>query len=202
MGDECGRGECGAVMLTSVDVPEGVSGGWRVERFTVSDRDAKWESMRGRYIRPGTYTRLMRGRHCVMSDTPAEMHDHSGFVYSARGRVLLAGLGIGMVLQNTLDKPEVKSATVVEIDPDVIALVAPHYQAKYGDCLEVVNADIFAWRPPKGEFWDCAWFDIWDDICSDNLKAMGMLGRRFARCTGSRGFWSRELCRYYARRGQ
>ena len=49
-----------------VDVPEGVSGSWKVSRFTVSKEAAKFEAMRaifggsGRGVPAGTYTSLTR----------------------------------------------------------------------------------------------------------------------------------------------
>ena len=54
------------VIDVRVDVPEGVCGDWKVEKFTVSDDDAKFHNMRavfsfgggGRTIKPGDYTKL------------------------------------------------------------------------------------------------------------------------------------------------
>src|SRR3990167_8481675 len=71
-------------LIPCVDVPEGASGVWRVERFTVSDDDIRLFNLRcafqpggGRWmIKPGTYTRLTCGSQLVMSDTPAEKRDH------------------------------------------------------------------------------------------------------------------------------
>lgn len=86
--------------MEKVTLPDMTNGEWRVEKFTVDRVD--WHSeLRGRSIPQGqSYTRLMRGRDLVMSDTPAEIRDHSYAVASAKDSCLLNGLGIGLVLKN------------------------------------------------------------------------------------------------------
>lgn len=183
-----------------VDVPEGTDGVWSVSKFTVSKKDADFENMRasfsfssgGQHILPGTYTQLKRGGTLVMSDTPSEIRDHMSPINRATGEVLIAGLGLGMVVKACLKKPEVTRVTVVELAPEVIHLVGDHMKGIHGDRLNVVQADIFKWEPPKGVRWDVAWFDIWDDICMDNLDEMATLNRRFGRRVAWKGCWRRE----------
>jgi len=189
-----------------VAVPEGARGPWRVERFVVDEQGASFHNigvmftpgMCRRTITPGTYTRLMRGRTVVMSDTESEQHDHAFVYYRAAGRVLIHGLGLGMFLGAVLRKPEVTHVTVVEIDADVIALVGPHYEAMAkaeGKALEIIHADALTWVPPKGARWDVVWHDIWDNICADNLPSMQRLHRRYGRRAVWQGSWARELLR-------
>ena len=188
-------------LIPAVTVPEGQSGIWRVERFTITLDQAKFESMRmsfrpgGRHCRAGTYTRLMRDSTVVMSDTPDEKRDHYWFVRIAKGRVLVNGLGIGMVLNALLLKPEVEHVTVVEKSEDVIKLVAPHYA---GPRVEIVHADALEYRPAPGVRFDSVWHDIWDYICADNLPEMHKLHRRYGRRCEWQGSWARELCERYA----
>ena len=181
-----------------VSVPEGVSGKWRVERFTVTEEAAALERIRsifngGRGVPAGTYTRLTRGGEVVMSDTPDEISDHLHAIHRAHGHVLINGLGLGMVLQAVLRKPEVERATVVDNSADVIALVGPHYQAMFGDRLTIIEADALEYKPPKGSRFGVVWHDIWDGICSDNLPDMKALHRRYGRLTEWQGSWGREL---------
>ena len=184
-----------------VDVPEGQSGDWRIERFTVTKEAEKFGRLRaiatgrGRFAPAGTYTRLMRNGTLVMSDTPDEIRDHYEAIHQAKGHVLVNGLGLGVALQAMLEKPEVERVTVVEISADVIALVGPHYKAKYGDRLEVIQADAMTWKPPKGVRYDAVWHDIWDAICSDNLDTMHTLHRRYGRRTNWQGSWGRYQCK-------
>ena len=163
-----------------VDVPEGVSGKVKIERFEVTPEDAMLSKMRamfshgdcGRPVPAGTYTRLSRDNELWMSDTPSEMLDHLEFVHRAKGRVLVHGLGIGAVIDPVLRKPEVEHLTIIEIDPDVISLVAPHYLTRWGDRLEIIEGDAFTWSIPKGARWDVVWHDVWPTLSGDNLPAI------------------------------
>ena len=190
-----------------ITVPEGVSGDWKVSRFSVDKEAASgynigllFSGSGRRAIAPGTYTRLSRKGTVVMSNTPAEIRDHFAPVEMASGNVLIAGLGLGVVLQACLEKPGVSHATVIEKSPDVIALVAEHYRERYKERLTIVEADIFEWKPPKDARYGMAWFDIWDDINADNLPEMARLHRRFTRRSDWYGSWSQRLCQYHNRR--
>lgn len=182
-------------------IPEGRSGAWSVQHFEVTEDAARLDNIRaafrpgGRGIRPGKYTRLMRGGRVIMSDTPAEIRDHSFFVYHARGSVLINGLGLGYCASKVLERDAVTDVTVIEASEDVIALVAPHIAHPK---LTVIHADAFAWQPPKGKRYNAVWHDIWDDICVDNLPEMHKLHRRYGRRADWQGSWARELCERYA----
>jgi hypothetical protein len=182
-----------------VNVPEGTSGAWSVRRITVTEEQSSFDRLRAvinggaRYVPAGDYTQLLRGGTIVMSDTPDEIRDHMGFIHRASGRVLIGGLGLGVVLQALLRKPDITHVTVIEKSPDVIKLVAPSYKDPR---VEVIQADILEWKPPPSAIWDCSWFDIWDFICSDNLEQMARLKRRFARRVKvSQGAWCEGACR-------
>jgi hypothetical protein len=190
-----------------VDVPEGKRGPWSIERFTVSDEESKLHRMMNlfsgdfRYCPPGHYTRLVHTNYgVVMSNTPDECRDHHPILWQASGRVLINGLGLGVVLQGMLDREREKNCrlieqvTVIEIDYDVIALVAAHYQAKFGQRLKVINDDALTYRPARGSCFDAVWHDIWPEICADNLEQMKVLHRRYGRLTKWQGSWCRELC--------
>jgi hypothetical protein len=193
-------------MIPAVTVPVGTRGPWAVERFEVTEHDAKLENLRamfgsGRPIHPGTYTRLTYRGHVVMSDTPAEKHDHWWPVHNARGHCLVTGLGLGVVADAMLLRPEVTKVTVVEIDADVIALVAPHYRALYGERFEAVLANAYQYQP-AAKVYGVVWHDIWPAICSDNLPEMTRLKRKYGRRAERQGCWCEAECRRYARAGR
>lgn len=191
-----------------VDVPAGEAGDWKVSRFTVDKKQADFhnlcEAIHGgrRVIDPGEYTSLTFRSGIVMSDTPSEISDLLSAIYHAQGHVLIAGLGLGVVVQGCLmDGVEhygktVERVTVVEKSDDVIRLVAEHYREKFGERLEIVHDDIFTWKPPKGAVYGACWLDIWSGICTDNLKEMTKLKRRFSRRSEWIGCWSERECRY------
>jgi hypothetical protein len=195
--------------LTKVDIPEGESGDWKVERFSVSEDEARFFNLRAsikgnghRMIQVGEYTKLTHRGHIVMSDTPAEMRDHWQPVNKAKGKVLINGLGLGMVAEACLRKTDVEHVTVTEISEDVIKLVAPTLKEQYGDRLTIIHADALTWQPPKGKKYDVVWHDIWPDICTDNKKTMAKLHRKYAQRTQWQGSWARYEVERAARLGR
>lgn len=181
------------------DLPEGSIDGLVVERFVVEPNNI--ESMRlsftGRGCPAGTYTRILADNRLWMSDTPAEMHDHimAAIEMTRPGvrRVLINGLGLGMVLRAALSNPDVEHIDVVEIDPRCVALVGAHYATDPRVHLHTADAyeQCKAW--PAGSAWDVAWHDIWPDLCEDNLPLMARLNRSYARRTTWQGCWGKEL---------
>jgi len=184
-----------------VDIPEGTSGVWKVERFGVTASGAMLSSLPtcsnevGRGVREGTYTRLTRNGTVVMSDTSAEILDHLHVIRLAHGRCLVAGLGLGMVVRAILLKDETEHVDVLELSEDVIKLVGPHLQQEFDDRLTIHQADAYQWKPPKGVRWNVAWYDIWDDLCTDNLKLMTKLHRKFGRRVDWQDSWGKDLLR-------
>ncbi len=179
-----------------------------------------------RGVHAGKYTMLKCGESTIMSDTPDEMRDHMFAISEAEergGHVLINGLGLGMVIAAVLDAQvrcrkckqyphhgdcncahvadvfSVDKVTVIENSPDVIALVGPTLKERYGDRLDIIEADALTYKPPKGIRYSVVWHDIWPDLCTDNLKTMGTLHRRYGRRCDWQGSWGKELLRYHRR---
>lgn len=186
-----------------VDVPEGKSGEWRVERFDISFiKEAALANIRDSTILPGTYTRLMLGRswdNPIMSDTVKEIRDHLTIIHNAEKHVLINGLGLGMVAQACLLKSEVEKVTVVELEEDVIKLVAPHLKNRFGDKLEIIHCSAFDYKPPKGVRYGAVWSDIWPNICSDNWSEYKVLKRKYSRKTDWYGAWEEDRVKYLSK---
>lgn len=195
--------------LRKVDVPVGKMGDWEISRFSVSSSEANFHNLREsihggrRTILPGVYTKLTCSGKIIMSDTPAELQDHWEPARRARddrseqyipNRILINGLGLGVVAQAVLDEPTVAHVTVVEKSSDVIALVGLHYVRKYGDRLTIICADALKWKAPKGRRYSVVWHDIWNDICADNLPEMHRLHRKYGRRCDWQGSWCRWMC--------
>jgi hypothetical protein len=185
-----------------VSVPEGNIGEWAVSRFVI-EKDtpgALYYALHGRPIPPGTYTRLTKGGfgrdNVVMSDTPAEIMDHWEILRRLRRAecptsLLIHGLGLGMVLSAALRNPKIKHVDVVEIAPEVIALVGPHYASDSRVTIQQGDAFTFTW--PKGKRWNIVWHDIWNNLCVDNLMEMAKLHRAFGRRCDWQGSWGKEF---------
>jgi hypothetical protein len=177
-----------------VTVPEGRRGAVAVERFTVErdDIEALRLSLSGRGCQPGTYTKLTRNGQLWMSDTTAEQRDHwrpDAEISRRGGRVLIAGLGLGMIVARALSYPNVEHVDVVEIDRDLVDLVGPHYE---GPRCTVHHADAYAIKWAAGTRWSVAWFDIWAELSEDNLPEMARLARSYGRRADWTGFWGKD----------
>ncbi len=192
-----------------VDVPEGKSGEWAIQKFIIED-DIRLLRIQmkepSRVPKVGeTYTQLMQDKAYdpMMSDTPAEIRDliepWLKFKEPWVDRVLINGLGLGIVLKMALAQPHIQHIDVVEIEPDVIKLVAPSYDDPRVQ-IHAGNAYTIKW--PKGQEWSVVWHDIWPNICTDNLEGMGTLHRRYGRRVVWQGSWQREYLQYQRRREQ
>lgn len=155
-------------------------GDWWIETFEIPEDYAR---MRNVFIKnplmkleEGIYKKLVNKLEgVVMSNTPMERRTHIEAINKAKGNVLVAGLGLGMYLQNIKDKKEVTSITVVEKSKEVIELIAKYFK----DCqkIKIINEDIFNYTPDiKFEF---AFLDIWSDISEDNLVEFDILREKF-----------------------
>jgi hypothetical protein len=196
-----------------LDLPEGECGEWSIRRFRVA-REHVWRQIvevcnSGRYVPPGYYTGLFRrlpspigGKQweIIMSDTPDEIKDIMHPVIHARGKVLIAGLGLGVVLNALAMKSNTTHITVIEQSSDVLTLVREHYGNKYPGKITFIQANIFEWKPPKNERWNYAWFDIWDTLNLANLPQMAHLHRRFCRKADQYGSWGQKFLQREARR--
>ena len=160
-------------------LPAGEQGSARITHVTYRHADDPIANLR--LMREGmppvldaTYARLSVDGSVFMSDTPMERVTNAAFCKGAVGNVLVFGLGIGLILPPLQHSGRVTGITVVELNPDVIALVAPHYADL--DKLKVVQGDAQTFKPK--EKYDTVYFDIWPDISTKNLPQMQRLLRR------------------------
>jgi spermidine synthase len=137
----------------------------------------------------GKYAVLKINGTTVMSDTGMERITNQDVVDKARGQVLIAGLGLGMILHPIAAKASVQKILVVEQSADVIKLIEPTLPAN----ITLVCVDIFDWKPFDWK-WDTIYFDIWPDISQDNLAEMSKLHRKF-RSKLAPGGWMGSWCR-------
>jgi len=199
-------------------IPEGSVGSARVTHFTVTRADSSFAALRsvvtGRraeIVSPGRYARLSIEGELVMTDTTMERRTNRPLIEHARGHVLVGGLGLGMVVFGLLaKKPAIRSLVVLEVSPDVIALIQPHLPVDAR--LTIVQVDVFGWdgwqdhaehgwqgqgwrgRSPrrglsrKGPQFDTIYFDIWPSIQASNIPSAELL-RGLAAGRVARGGW-------------
>jgi len=185
--------------MIKVDVPNGKSGYWAVQSFTIDEDGARRYNSHHRVLElgievsPGEYKRLVYRNEVIMSNTPSEVRQHLAAIEAATGNVLVMGLGLGMYLKAILEKDDVTQVTVVEKSADVIKLVAPSFA--HDSRLLIIEGDAFEFKPSVGVKYDFIWHDIWPDICEDNLEEMGKLRRRFGRRAKKQMCWAERECK-------
>jgi spermidine synthase len=165
-------------------IREGERGRAKVDHFTITGREFMG-FRRYDHIAPGTYARLFVGGDVMMSDTQMEQMTNWSALRRADGRVLIAGLGLGMLLLPMLRKPGVTAVHVVEREPDVIRLIEPQIRKaakSHARKLTIHEADAHTWEPPSaGRQFETVWLDIWGSCSTDELKEMRDLRRRYRR---------------------
>lgn len=141
---------------------EGQIGDFSLQKFTINKNNYR-AIIRDR-ISPGTYIRLMRKNELMMSNTDMEKNTNKEFVRKAHGKVLIGGLGLGMIVLAIQDKPEVESIVVIEKYEEVIDLVGS--QLPLNTKVKIINEDVFDYCPENDAF-NCIYMDIWSTINQD-----------------------------------
>lgn len=167
-------------------IPEGKSGNVEVKHFTIcAGLNARWAAHPEERICEGRYAQLLVGGGLMMSDTVAELESNDEAVTAARGDVLIAGLGLGLITLPILQKPSVRSVTVIEKSPHVVRLIEDHLRnvisGNQSAGFLVWTADIHKWLPKPENVckFDYIYFDIWPNICVDDVDEMKQLHRAF-----------------------
>lgn len=100
-----------------------------------------------------------------MSLTKMEIESQMHHIAAAHGHTVIAGLGMGFVLFNILAKPEVTKVTLLEIDPEVVALMdrVTDWRKWPGvEKLTIVMGDATEWE--TGQAVDFLYADIWEHL--------------------------------------
>jgi len=183
--------------------------GFWIQHFNITEEEVQ----RARYSMDWTMRGLETGVYCVlhqrhngwnrqwMSDTYLERSTNADFLREATGHVLILGLGIGMLPVALCRKEDVESVTVLEIEPQVIALVEPYIRHSK---LAVIQADAFS-PPLRGRHFDAVYVDVWENICSDNWETMKILQaiyRGLAKKGGLVTSWLRDYIKDEAKRAR
>ncbi|EGH2839229.1 hypothetical protein J6187_003805 [Salmonella enterica] len=185
--------------FAELPVKDGKSGIWTLDSFVITPSKAQTLKLRAEYLKdqdeyipPGVYRRLSCDNEVVMSNTPMEIRTCEGFIDRATGRVLINGLGLGMVLHAVLQKPDVTHVTVIEKSQDVINLVAEAFA--HDPRVEIIHADALEYCPPADVTYKVCWHDIWPDFSISNLDEMEALERKYLHLCDWQDSWGKEQC--------
>lgn len=153
-------------------IPEGQVGDFKITHRTKPKDEVAFDTvMRSkvdwtmRFARSGTYCILHNVKEAdevLMSDTDMERTTNRHALQDAKGHVLIGGLGIGMLPYHMCRKKKVESVTVLELQEEVIDLVAPHIRHPK---LRVIQGDVH--YPPALPWWpefDYIYLDIWQQV--------------------------------------
>ena len=109
-----------------------------------------------------SYLALTEGNNVWMSLNPNEIETMKPFINKAKGHVLVLGLGMGYVPFMMALKPEVKSITIIEKDPEIIglfnSLIYPNFKNK--EKIKIIEDDAINYTRNNNKF-DYIFADLW-----------------------------------------
>ena len=158
--------------------PTGRSGNAQVQHFYIN-RDAYLGQIMSYDPFPvpvGWWSRLVLDGRTMMSNSPMERFTCRDFLKAATGDVLIAGLGLGLVVRQLIDRESVTSITVLENNPHVIRLVGRTVRHKK---VKVIEADAFTYETDRR--FDCIWLDIWFAATEEYTPERRSLAGRYRR---------------------
>ena len=170
-------------------VPEGQVGIAQVIHETPNPLQRLCASLHGMPLFRDRYARLLLNGDVVMTDAEFERLSNYQLLARAHGDCLVFGLGLGLILHPLLKL--CSTVTVVEKEPDVIALVGAHYPA----CRIVCGS---AWTYIPESSFDTIYFDIWAHFNEDSNKEATKLHRLYKRWLARDGYmesWTRLATR-------
>ena len=108
---------------------------------------------------PKTIHQLIGPSGVWMTDYPVEIAQMQQAIKGIRGKVLVGGLGLGLVASLLAKRKTIKEVRVVEISREVIELVAEHIKHPK---ISIAFNDLFSeLRTIPDGYFDYALFDIW-----------------------------------------
>ena len=152
-------------------IPAGKHGVAEVIHDTPDPFERLRGALHGQPLNRETYVRLLVRNQIMMTDAEFERRTNAWPLLKAKGDALIAGLGLGLILDPLIER--CKTVTVIEKEPDVIALVAHAFPN-----VKIIKGDILRWQPRKKKF-DFIYFDIWGEFSSDDLKIANRLEGRY-----------------------
>jgi len=96
-----------------------------------------------------------------MVDDPPHWWSMQDYAEKSSGRVLIAGLGLGLVTGELLNNIDVDSITVIERSEDVIGLIAPLLPKAIDVQFEILNKDFYEFINETDIKFDRIIVDLW-----------------------------------------
>ncbi len=182
------------------------SGEWCLHPMQMTRDSWEWEyhAGRGYPIPEGFYMGVFQGQpgrgSVWMSDVPPEIWMMWDAIEALRDpscrRVLITGLGLGVIVKHALRQPHIQRVDVVELSEDVLRLIRPHYRDRR---LHVHCGDALTIELGPRRTWDFIYHDFWQSITVANLVTMHRVMERYAGHAGRQLCWQHAACIRMAR---
>lgn len=151
----------------ATDYPEKEEGGYRIHHtrynrgmYEMSGID---DFIFFKAVKPLTITTLQQFRgkkwRGWMVDDPPHWRAMEIYAEQAKGNVLTAGLGLGLIVYGLIKNPLVERIVVVERSPEVIHLVSPHLPRS--NKLSIIIGDFYDYINLDKTNWDTIVVDLW-----------------------------------------
>jgi hypothetical protein len=105
-----------------------------------------------------------------MVDDPPHFWSMQDYARNSIGRVLVAGLGLGLVAHELLDNIDIDSITVVERNKDVIDLISPLLPKAEDAKFQIINKDFYDFIHESEEDFDRIIVDLWTSGSLEETK--------------------------------
>jgi hypothetical protein len=134
--------------------PAVLHGAWAIRRILMAAARGYWGDVyrvNGTVILSGPG---IEGWTSWMSMTPSEIESQEIGLRAACGHTVVLGMGMGWLAANAALRREVTRVTVVERDPDILAMIEAagvfaQLPPEAREKLDVVRADALDWRPSE-----------------------------------------------------
>lgn len=107
-----------------------------------------------------TFHYLKHNGSTLMSDVPQEQYDMAKMALKCKGKVLVAGLGLGYIATLLAKRKSVTEVVVVELEAEIIDLVAKHIAHPK---IKVKHANIWHYLESSDARFDYICLDTWSD---------------------------------------
>lgn len=131
----------------------------------------------------------------MMSDHESEIITNQKFIDSAKGDVLIFGLGLGLIVFPLLKEKDINEIIIVELDEGLIEMVSPIIKF-FGSSnkFKIIKGNCFSWNTDRK--FDTIYFDIWEVIDEKSFGEMEYLQSKYRRNLKEGGWmdsWCSEL---------
>lgn len=119
----------------------------------------------------GDYCELLEGIFTWMTN---DRQDQQLAIDNCEGKILIGGLGLGVVVEALNEKDNITKMVVVEKSPEVIKLVWKYLKVNKA---RIIQADIFDYLKTTNERFDCVYLDVHRHPLKDTSEIERLVSR-------------------------